>query len=176
MKQESLLLISALSALAVVACNSDSATSTSTKSGEGKAPSVKTEAAKSKVLKLEAIKVQLDANAPEGFSPMGENFWIAILADGAGTNLSLQVKDSASFEEYVGTAEMFVASKGSITRNAKTADGGIVEYNNTGSMGANFFIDVVKVIDGKKIQCGGVQSSQAQADAVSKACLTLRGI
>lgn len=59
--------------------------------------------------------------------------------------------------------------------NSETlADGFVVTYDNTGSMGANYFVDVVRTIGGKPYKCSTTVSKPAQQQAAIAACKSLR--
>jgi hypothetical protein len=53
-------------------------------------------------------------------------------------------------------------------------DGYAVTFNNTGSMGKNFFVDVQRDIAGKTYHCSTTGSDADQAQAVLAACKSLR--
>lgn len=52
-------------------------------------------------------------------------------------------------------------------------DGYALTYNNTGSMGANFFVVVQRTIDGKTIKCSSTGSDNAHAQIALAACKSL---
>ena len=59
-------------------------------------------------------------------------------------------------------------------KDEKLADGFAVTWDNSGSMGANFFVEVHRTIGGKPIHCSTTVSKQAQADAVLAACKSIK--
>lgn len=54
------------------------------------------------------------------------------------------------------------------------ADGWALTYENKGSMGANFFVDVRRQIDGKHVKCWYTGGESSQAANVLAACKSLR--
>lgn len=52
-------------------------------------------------------------------------------------------------------------------------DGYALTYNNTGSMGANFFVTVQRTIDGKTIKCSSTGADNAHAQVALAACKSL---
>lgn len=53
-------------------------------------------------------------------------------------------------------------------------DGWVLSFENTGSMGTNYWVDVRRTIDGKPYKCGGTVTQASQAAAAVAACKTLR--
>jgi hypothetical protein len=53
-------------------------------------------------------------------------------------------------------------------------DGWAMSFENKGSMGTNYWVDVRRAIDGKSYKCGTTGSDAKQAAAVLAACKTLR--
>jgi hypothetical protein len=60
-----------------------------------------------------------------------------------------------------------------ITKQDKTADGYDLEYNNTGSMGANYFVEILRTIGGKPYLCKTTVDTAEHAASVVKACQSL---
>lgn len=56
----------------------------------------------------------------------------------------------------------------------KLADGWSLTFDNTGSMGANYFVEVRREIDGKTYKCSTTQGDKDRAAAVLAACKTLK--
>jgi hypothetical protein len=56
----------------------------------------------------------------------------------------------------------------------KLADGWSLTYDNTGSMGANYFVTVRRDIGGKSYKCTTTGSEAAQAQAALAACKSLK--
>jgi hypothetical protein len=54
------------------------------------------------------------------------------------------------------------------------ADGWVLTYENKGSMGSNFFVDVRRTIDGKSYKCWVTTGESSQATNVLAACKSLR--
>ena len=62
-------------------------------------------------------------------------------------------------------------------KNLKTEtlpDGWVVTFDNKGSMGANFFVNVRRDIGGKSYKCSTTGSNADQEKAVLAACKSLR--
>ena len=56
----------------------------------------------------------------------------------------------------------------------KLADGWSLTFDNTGGMGANYFVEVRRDIDGKTYKCTTTQGDKERAAAVLAACKTLK--
>jgi len=62
-------------------------------------------------------------------------------------------------------------------KNLKTealSDGWLVSFDNSGSMGKNFFVQVRRTIGGKAVWCETTASQQEQADNAIKACKSIK--
>jgi len=67
-------------------------------------------------------------------------------------------------------AEMFTPKN---LKDEKLADGFAVTFDNKGSMGANYFVEVHRTVDGKNVKCSGTSDSPAKAQAALAACKTI---
>ena len=83
-------------------------------------------------------------------------------------------KEPKTLESAVEDSKMYDGSK--ITVQEKTADGYHLEYNNTGSMGANYFVEVLRTINGVAYFCSTTAPDADTAVATVKACQSLRAI
>jgi hypothetical protein len=59
-------------------------------------------------------------------------------------------------------------------KEEKLADGWALTFDNTGSMGRNFFVQVRRDIGGKTYNCSTTTGNEKQATSVLAACKTLR--
>lgn len=80
-------------------------------------------------------------------------------------------KTAPTLESAVDDAGMYSPT---ITKKDKTADGYDLEYNNTGSMGANYFVEILRTIGGKPYVCKTTSNTVDQATAVVKVCQSLK--
>jgi hypothetical protein len=86
--------------------------------------------------------------------------------------LVVEVAETAqTLDEVKADAEMFTP------KNLKTEtlpDGFAVTFENTGSMGTNYWVDVRRTIDGKNIKCSSTGNEAGKAAAALAACKSLR--
>jgi hypothetical protein len=138
------------------------------KSGEGGGEA----AASSSSLKLE--KIGLQADAPEG-SKVSD----AMLGDGVmiqGPNLVVDIKEAseaqpATLEAAKEDAAMY---KPTNVKPEKLADGWAISYENKGSMGTNYFVQVRRTIGDKTFFCSTTASNPEQKANALAACKSLR--
>jgi hypothetical protein len=83
-------------------------------------------------------------------------------------------KEAKTLDSAVEDSKMYDGSK--ITVQEKTADGWHLEFNNTGSMGANYFVEIVRTINGTAYDCSTTAPDADTAAAATKACLSLKAI
>jgi hypothetical protein len=76
-----------------------------------------------------------------------------------------------TLEEAKSDAELYSPKN---TKEEKLADGWVLTFENTGSMGKNFFVQVRRDIGGKTYNCSTTGGDANQAAAVLTACKTLR--
>ena len=133
-------------------------------------------AAAPRAVQIKELGVELTAKvmgAPE--KGIGSDY-IVTLDDGTpmGTFITLTTElANKKFDDAVGKAEMYTATSGKIEKKEQTADGWVFRYNNTGELGANFFVDVVKTVGGKQIECTTMASSAAGAELAEAACRSI---
>ena len=163
------LLFIALSTLAITGCKKKE------EGGSGPAASAKGgEAAKPAAggpVKLPDLGLQLDAaGGPSVDKVIGGTGHM--LMGGAVGAMQVELKDAdQTLEEGKSDAEMYSPKD---LKEEKLADGWALTYSNTGSMGANYFVETRRTIDGKFYKCGSTVSKPEQATAVLAACKSLR--
>jgi hypothetical protein len=81
------------------------------------------------------------------------------------------VEGERTLEAAVDDADLYSPT---FTRKDALGDGYHLEFNNTGAMGANYFVEVVRSIGGKTYKCTTTAMDRSIADAVAAACLSLR--
>ena len=94
-----------------------------------------------------------------------------LIGEGVGAMAVEIVETPQTLDEAKSDAEIFTP------RNLKSEtlpDGWVLTFENTGSLGTNFFVDVRRDIDGKVYKCHANGHLKAQADAVVAACKTLK--
>jgi len=82
-----------------------------------------------------------------------------------------EVKTPKKIEDAKSDADMYSPKN---YKEEKLADGYALTYENSGSMGANFFVDVQRTIAGKTYHCSTTGSSADQQQAVLAACKSLK--
>ena len=87
-----------------------------------------------------------------------------------GVNIEVE-KEPGTVESAKGDAEMF---NGKNIKNETLSDGFYFTYDNTGSMGASYFVEVHRKIDGKDYKCSTTVSQPSQGKAALAACKTLK--
>ena len=86
--------------------------------------------------------------------------------------MTVEVADKPqTMEEAKSDADMYTPKN---LKAEKLADGWLVTYDNKGSMGANYFVQVQREIAGKTYKCSTTGSEAGQAAAVVAACKSLR--
>ena len=82
-----------------------------------------------------------------------------------------EVKTPKKIEDAKSDADMYSPKN---YKEEKLADGYALTYENSGSMGANYFVDVQRTIAGKTYHCSTTGSSAGQQQAVLAACKSLK--
>ena len=142
------------------------------KKEEGGAASGKTSEGKAAgPIKLPKLGLQIDApgEITVGDAIMGEGHMLR--GEGVGAMQIEIPKTSQTLEEAKSDAGMYTP------KNLKTEtlpDGWVMSFENTGSMGTNYFVEVRRDIDGKTYKCTTTGSEASQAGAVLAACKSLR--
>lgn len=102
-----------------------------------------------------------DAIGGEGHMLMGE---------GIGAMQVTLEKEAKTLDAAKGDADMYTPKN---LKEEKLADGWALTWDNTGSMGKNYFVQVQREIDGKAYSCS-TTSPDERAQKVLAACKTLR--
>ena len=79
---------------------------------------------------------------------------------------------STTLEEAVEASKMYDGA--TITKQETTADGYHLEFNNKGSMGANYFVEIRRTIGDKPYICSTTAPDAKMASAAVAACQSLR--
>jgi hypothetical protein len=163
-------------AIALVLLATACSKSESKDKGSGKATESKSESkekAAPKAGTIEQLKLAYDGPAGEvsDMSMGGDPDWM-VMADGLVFTVGTP-KEAKTFEQAIEDAELYSPT---FTVKEKTADGYHLEFNNTGSMGANYFVEIQRSIGGTTYRCATTQPDAAGAAAAVKACQSLRAI
>jgi len=129
--------------------------------------------AEAKATKIEQIG--LSAMLPEGATVMkGMDATSAMVSTDA-TAVTLSVaKDTDPKTVEQGKDGALLGDKGRGLKGDKTADGWIVTWENTGSMGDNYWLTMRREIGGKGYMCETTQSKEAQRKAAIEVCNSLK--
>lgn len=121
-------------------------------------------------LKLPKLGLTIDAPAEStvGDAIIGEGHMIT--APGVGA-ISITTEKPQTLDEAKEDAKLFTPKN---LKGETLPDGWVLTYDNTGSMGANFFVEVRRKIDGKDLKCGTTTNAAEQAAAAVAACKSLR--
>lgn len=128
-------------------------------------------AAPAKSSTIDALKLAYDGAAGEvaDMSMGGDPNW---MVTAPGLVFSVEApKEVPTLAAAVDDAKMYDPT---ISKQDKTADGYDLEYNNSGSMGANYFVEILRTIDGKPYLCKTTVDTAEHAASVVKACQSLR--
>ena len=122
--------------------------------------------------KLPKLGLQIDI--PGDIVNVGD----AVMAEGnsiVGSDVgAMQVeifKDPQTIDQAKDDAKMFNPKN---VKEEKLADGWTLSFENTGSMGTNYWVTVRRDIGGKTYKCWVTGNTKGQADATLAACKTLR--
>jgi hypothetical protein len=138
---------------------------------KGTEATTKAEAKQGGPTKLPKLGLQIDVpgSVEVGDAVMGEGHMLQGSAIGA---MQIEVADKKkTLDDAKSDADMY--SPKDLKADA-LPDGYAVTYNNTGSMGANYFVDVQRDIGGKTYHCSTTGSDPKQAAAVLEACKSLK--
>lgn len=129
------------------------------------------EAAKAGPTKLPKLGLSIDVpgKVEVGDAIMGEGHMLMGSGVGAMT-IEINTKPQ-TLEEAKSDAELYSPKN---VKEETLADGWVLTFDNTGSMGKNFFVSVRRDIAGKTYTCSTTGSDAKQAAAVLAACKTLR--
>lgn len=161
-------------ALSLVACNSgDKAGSAPATGASGeKAAGAKAEA-KGELTKLPKVNLQVELPAGSTVSDaIGGGEGHMIMSVTGPFNVSVAKDDSPKTADAAKKdAEMFNPTN---FKSEKLADGWYVTWENTGSMGTNYWLTVRREIGGKAYICDTSVSNASQRDAALAACKSLK--
>lgn len=142
------------------------------KKEEGGAAAGKTaEAAKASPTKLPKLGLSIDApgKVEIGDAIMGEGHMLTGERVGA---MTVEIAEKPqTLEEAKSDAELYSPKN---QKDEKLADGWVLTFENTGSMGKNYFVEVQRDIGGKTYTCSTTGGDAKQAENVVAACKTLR--
>jgi hypothetical protein len=141
------------------------------KKDEGGSAAGKAAEAKAGPTKLPKLGLSIDVpGAVEvGDAIMGEGHML----QGAGVGaMTVEIADKPqTLDEAKSDADMYTPKN---LKDEKLADGWALTFDNTGSMGKNYFVQVRRDINGKTYNCSTTGGNDKQAAAVLAACKTLR--
>src|SRR6478735_4453636 len=111
------------------------------------------------------LSIEVPGSVEVGDAIMGEGHMLQGSSIGA---MQIEVAEKPkTLDDAKSDADMYTP------KNLKTEtlpDGYTVTFDNTGSMGKNFFVDVQREIGGKTYHCSTTGSEEKQAQAVLAAC------
>ena len=136
-------------------------------SSAGKATEAKS-AGPTKLPKL-GLSVDVPGKVEVGDAIMGEGHMLQGAGIGAMT-VEITAKPQ-TLEEAKSDADLYTPKN---LKDEKLADGWTLTFDNTGSMGKNYFVQVRRDIGGKTYNCSTTGADPNQANAVLAACKTLR--
>jgi hypothetical protein len=137
----------------------------------GSAAGKATEAKSAGPTKLPKLGLSIDAPGTVEVSDaiMGEGNMLMGAGVGAMT-IEIAAKPQ-TLDEAKSDAELYSPKN---QKEEKLADGWVLTFENTGSMGKNYFVQVRREIGGKAYSCSTTGGDAKQAAAVVTACKTLR--
>ena len=142
-----------------------SAKTTEKSGGGGAAPAA---AGPTKLPKL-GLSIDVPGKVEVGDAIMGEGHMLQGESIGA---MQIEVADKKkTLDDAKSDAEMYGPKD---LKDETLPDGYALTYSNTGSMGANFFVDVQRDIGGKTYHCSTTGSEAKQQAAVLAACKSLK--
>jgi hypothetical protein len=138
---------------------------------EGGTAAGKTTEARSSTTKLPKLGLSIDVPGKVDVSDaiMGDGHMLMGSGIGAMT-VEINAKPQ-TLDEAKSDADMYTPKN---LKDETLADGWVLTFDNTGSMGKNYFVNVRRDIDGKTYSCSTTGSNASQAAAVVAACKTLR--
>lgn len=150
--------------LATVACSKKDDKSSSAASGDK--PAEATKSASTKLAKVGGLSIDFagevsDAIGGEGVMIMGEDGVLTVE----------EAKKPQTLDEAKSDADMYSPKN---LKADKLADGWTLTFDNSGSMGANYFVTVRRDIGGKTYTCSTTAPKEEQAKAVLAACKSLK--
>ena len=140
-------------------------------SGGSSAKSTESKAAPAGPTKLPKLNLQIDVpgKVEVGDAIMGEGHMLQGSGVGA---MTIEIAEKPqTLAEAKSDAEMYTPKN---QKEETLADGWALSFENTGSMGKNYFVEVRRDIGGKTYKCSTTGSDAGQAAAVLTACKTLK--
>jgi hypothetical protein len=130
-----------------------------------------TEAKSAGPTKLPKLGLSIDApgKVEVGDAIMGEGHML--MGAGVGAMTVEIASKPQTLEEAKSDAELYSPKN---QKEEKLADGWLLTFENTGSMGKNYFVQMRRDIGGKTYSCSTTGGDAQQAAAVVAACKTLR--
>jgi hypothetical protein len=120
--------------------------------------------------KLPKLSLQIDVPGSVELSDAIGGEGHMLMGSGIGAMHVEIMKEPQTLEQAKEDADMFTPKN---LKEEKLADGWVLTYENTGSMGKNLFVVVRRDIDGKSYKCG-TTGSDDRTQKVLAACKTLR--
>jgi hypothetical protein len=115
------------------------------------------------------LSIEVPGSVEVGDAIMGEGHMLQGSSIGA---MQIETAEKVkTLDEAKSDADMYSP------KNLKTEtlpDGWTLTFDNTGSMGKNFFVDVQRTINGKTYHCSTTGGEEKQAQAVLAACKSLK--
>lgn len=141
------------------------------KKDEGGAAAGKATEAKAGPTKLPKVGLTIDAPGKVEVTDAIMGDGDMLMGAGVGAMTIEVAAKPQTLEEAKSDAELYTPKN---LKEEKLADGWALTFDNTGSMGKNFFVNVRRDINGKTYTCSTTGSDAKQAAAVLAACKTLR--
>jgi len=164
-----------LSALTTVAaCKDDKKEGEAGGGGAAKAKATET-AAKANPVAIDGFGLAFDGPADAKVDDMTMGSAKTYMIMGTGLVFSVAEPSEISpktLEEAVEASSIYDGAK--ISKQEKTADGYHLEFSNTGSMGANYFVEIRRTINDKPYICSTTAPDAKFASAAVAACQSLR--
>lgn len=123
-----------------------------------------------KATKLPKLGLQLDVPGSVQLSDAIGGEGHMLMGTGVGAMHVEIMTEPQTLDQAKEDASMFTPKN---LKEEKLADGWALTYENTGSMGKNYFVEVRRDIDGKSYKCG-TTGSDDRTQKVLAACKTLR--
>lgn len=115
------------------------------------------------------LSIDVPGKVEVGDAIMGEGHMLQGAGIGA---LTVEIESKPkTLEEAKSDSELYSPKN---VKDEKLADGWALTFDNTGSMGKNYFVTVQRDIGGKTYTCSTTGGEASQAAAVLAACKTLR--
>lgn len=141
------------------------------KDGDGGSAGKSAESAKAGPTKLPKLGLSIDVpgEVTLGDAVMGDGHMLTGEDVGA---MQVEVAEKPqTLDEAKSDADMYSPKN---LKADKLADGWAISFDNTGSAGANYFVEVQREIGGKTYKCSTTQGDKDRAAAVLAACKTLK--